>query len=74
MSINVRNKHKNPARPSDLQAYWTSLNLNKLIGGGERGVRTLDTLPYTHFPGVRLRPLGIQPIEIYANTIQFTHH
>ena len=28
------------------------------IGGGERGIRTLDTLPYTHFPGVRLRPLG----------------
>ena len=26
--------------------------------GGERGIRTLDTLPYTHFPGVRLRPLG----------------
>ena len=26
--------------------------------GGEQGVRTLDTLPYTHFPSVRLRPLG----------------
>ena len=26
--------------------------------GGEGGIRTLDTLPYTHFPGVRLRPLG----------------
>ena len=26
--------------------------------GGERGVRTLDTLPYTHFPGVLLQPLG----------------
>ncbi len=26
--------------------------------GGERGIRTLDTLPYTHFPGVRLQPLG----------------
>ena len=24
--------------------------------GGEGGIRTLDTLPYTHFPGVRLRP------------------
>ena len=24
----------------------------------EEGIRTLDTLPYTHFPGVRLRPLG----------------
>ena len=27
--------------------------------GGAGGIRTLDTgLPYTHFPGVRLRPLG----------------
>ena len=26
--------------------------------GGEGGIRTLDTLPYTHFPGVLLRPLG----------------
>ena len=30
----------------------------ELIDGGEGGIRTLDTLPYTHFPGVRLRPLG----------------
>ena len=30
-----------------------------LIFGGERGIRTLDTLlTYTHFPGVRLKPLG----------------
>ena len=28
------------------------------VTGGERGIRTLDTLPYTHFPGVRLQPLG----------------
>ena len=27
--------------------------------GGEEGIRTLDTLlTYTHFPGVRLQPLG----------------
>ena len=26
--------------------------------GGEGGVRTPDTLPYTHFPGVLLQPLG----------------
>ena len=25
--------------------------------GGEGGIRTLDTLPYTHFPGVLFRPL-----------------
>jgi hypothetical protein len=30
-----------------------------LLFGGEGGIRTLDTLlTYTHFPGVRLRPLG----------------
>jgi hypothetical protein len=26
--------------------------------GREEGIRTLDTLPYTHFPGVLLQPLG----------------
>ncbi len=30
-----------------------------LFNGGEGGIRTLDTLlTYTHFPGVRLQPLG----------------
>ena len=29
-----------------------------LLNGGEGGIRTLGTLPYTHFPGVLLRPLG----------------
>ena len=29
-----------------------------LVIGGEGGIRTLDTFPYTHFPGVLLRPLG----------------
>ena len=28
------------------------------FSGGEGGIRTLDTLPYTHFPGVLLQPLG----------------
>ncbi len=29
------------------------------MNGGGRGIRTLDTgLAYTHFPGVRLQPLG----------------
>ena len=29
------------------------------MSGGERGIRTLDTLlTYTHFPGVLLQPLG----------------
>ena len=34
------------------------MNTRKRKDGGEGGIRTLDTLPYTHFPGVRLRPLG----------------
>ncbi len=29
-----------------------------LEDGGEGGIRTPDTLPYTHFPGVLLQPLG----------------
>ena len=32
--------------------------ISKELDGGERGIRTLDTLPYTHFPGVLLQPLG----------------
>ena len=32
--------------------------------GGEGGIRTLDTLPYTHFPGVLLRPLGHLSVEV----------
>jgi hypothetical protein len=31
---------------------------SSLTGHGEGGIRTLDTLPYTRIPGVRLRPLG----------------
>ena len=47
--------NKKPAKSFDLAG---SLNLSESIVGGEKGIRTLDTLPYTHFPGVRLRPLG----------------
>ncbi len=33
--------------------------LSRWLYGGEGGIRTLDTvLPYTHFPGVLLQPLG----------------
>ena len=28
------------------------------VYGGEGEIRTLERLPVTHFPGVRLRPLG----------------
>ena len=37
----------------------TLLDCSSLECGGERGIRTLDTLlTYTHFPGVLLKPLG----------------
>ena len=29
-----------------------------MFSGGERGIRTLDTLPHTRFPSVLLKPLG----------------
>ena len=41
-----------------IEFIWTLPDMLGMFGGGERGIRTLDTLPYTHFPGVRLRPLG----------------
>ena len=42
-------------RPSIDLAHRTAYNRS----GGAGGIRTLDTvLPYTHFPGERLRPLG----------------
>src|SRR5512132_770633 len=58
-----------PARPrnvrrSFISSPWTEpslrANAEKLsASGGAGGIRTLDTvLPYTHFPGERLRPLG----------------
>ncbi len=41
-------------KPSKLSCVDMIMNL-----GGERGIRTLDTLlTYTHFPGVLLQPLG----------------
>src|SRR5690606_16219569 len=45
--------------------------------GGERGSRTLDTLRYTHFPGVLLRPLGHLTIKTFRVLLQlnyFNHH
>ena len=43
------------------------------VGGGDGGIRTLDTgLPYTHFPGVRLRPLG-HVSALYVRTIASLH-
>ena len=50
--------------PTDLsrvrifEATATRSQPEATLFGGERGIRTLDTLPYTHFPGVLLQPLG----------------
>ncbi len=53
------------AKARNVGRFWGGLNCRKiqlkqpLICGGEGGIRTLDTLlTYTHFPGVRLQPLG----------------
>jgi hypothetical protein len=35
----------------------------------KEGIRTLDTLPYTRFPGVRLKPLGHLSILLVAPTL-----
>ena len=46
---------------SEVQHAKKSLNVSSgflFKYGGERGIRTPDTLPYTHFPGVLLQPLG----------------
>ena len=59
-----------PAKRSAAGKYWLDvgdLQTKKkpvlayelfLKYGGEAGIRTPDTLPYTHFPGVLLQPLG----------------
>jgi hypothetical protein len=36
----------------------TLLVIDSKVHGGETGIRTLDTLRYTRFPSVRLKPLG----------------
>ena len=42
--------------------------------GGEGGIRTLDTLlTYTHFPGVRLQPLGHLSNKLFQISDVVTH-
>src|SRR5690606_24877858 len=46
------------AKARALRAFWGLRRLAS-VGGGEGGIRTLDTLfAYTRFPGVLLQPLG----------------
>ena len=42
-------ENKKTGRPTLANGIW---------GGGESGIRTHGTLPYTRFPSVRLKPLG----------------
>ena len=42
---------------AEINQEETCIEITKMAGG-EGGIRTLDTLPYTHFPGVLLQPLG----------------
>ena len=49
---------KNASHESLIRPFRDRFHRFKRIGGAG-GIRTLDTvLPYTHFPGERLRPLG----------------
>ena len=45
-----------------LTGFYKAINPHHIINAGlfcrEEGIRTLDTLPYTRFPSVRLKPLG----------------
>ena len=60
----LRRRTSNIYTRVQIRLYLSHLTLTTLLrgqlalDGGERGIRTLDTLPYTHFPGVLLRPLG----------------
>ena len=54
-----------PPTPAEFQKGPSGPFLNF---GGEGGIRTLDTLPYTHFPGVRLRPLGHLSVAAESST------
>jgi hypothetical protein len=47
-----------PHQPRKKRELTRAVETLKIVYGGEGGIRTLGTLPYTHFPGVRLRPLG----------------
>ncbi len=45
--------------------------LNVFENCREEGIRTLDTLlAYTHFPGVRLKPLGHLSFKVVKNSIK----
>ncbi len=43
----------------NMRVLYTVINGHIQLTGGQRGIRTPDTLfTYTRFPGVRLQPLG----------------
>ena len=56
---NARYEPGNILNPGDVLRGPENRSSERRLRGGERGIRTLDTLlTYTHFPGVRLQPLG----------------
>ena len=46
-----------PPKPTKGSKSLANSTVQTWKSGGERGIRTLGTLRYTHFPGVRTRPL-----------------
>ena len=55
----------------------------RVTSGGERGIRTLGTFPYTRFPVVHLRPLGhlskllmppLFPVAAFQNLLRLHAH
>ncbi len=50
--------HLIPSCTDGAQSITRSVRRMKIRQGGERGIRTLGTFPYTRFPIVPLRPLG----------------
>lgn len=53
-----KQKRVNPETPKEKPSSFRHSPAS-YSGGGETGIRTLDTLlTYTHFPGALLKPLG----------------
>ena len=61
------------ARSHGLAGNPTKQRYINAIDGGAGGIRTHDRgLPYTHFPGVRLRPLGHLSVILLITVGQIT--
>jgi hypothetical protein len=55
-----------PHQPRKKRELTRAVETLKIVYGGERGIRTLETLlTLTHFPGVLLQPLGHLTVNCY---------